>query len=68
MVEVDLSDLRGIMQKRKLKAKSCFKKSKKYWVVDYRIGLTFGSTELQAFVIWEENVSKRCLHLVHSLT
>jgi hypothetical protein len=55
-VEVDLSQLRSCMQRRKRKKRGCFEKSESHWVLKYNIAFTFGSTELKAFVVWEENV------------
>lgn len=58
MVEVDLSQMAGGLTKMKKKKASgrWFKKSKSHWLLTYRIAFTFGSTELKAFAIWEDQV------------
>jgi hypothetical protein len=57
-VEVNPSNMRSILQKKKQKGRGFFEKSKSHWVLNYKIAFRFGSTELKAFVVWEENV--RC--------
>jgi hypothetical protein len=44
-VEVDALSMRSILEPKST-----------YWVLDYDIAFTFGSTELKAYVVWEENV------------
>jgi hypothetical protein len=63
IVETNLSFLSHIMKKKKDKNRNCFQESKKYWTLDYSIGFTFGSTELRAFVIWDDKVRMRCATL-----
>ena len=60
-IEVDLSSMASILQKKKQKSRSCFGKSKAHWVLDYRIAFMFGATELKAFVVWEDKVRKHLL-------
>jgi hypothetical protein len=63
-IEIDLASLSRALQKRKIKRRSCFELSKSYWVLNYRIAISFGSTELKAFLVWEEGVK---VHSVQSV-
>ena len=65
-MEVDISSMRNILQKKKKPSRNCFEKSKSYWLLNYRIAFTFGSTELKAFVVWEDKVRIHCIHFMHS--
>jgi hypothetical protein len=51
-VKFDSSQMRGSLQKwnRTIGSRS------PYWVLKYRIAFRFGSTELKAYVVWDENV------------
>jgi hypothetical protein len=55
-IEIDLSYMKSVLQRKKKPSRSCFQKSESHWVLNYRIAFTFGSTELKAFVIWDEHV------------
>jgi hypothetical protein len=65
-IETDISFLRGILKKKTKPGRGCCDKDRSHWTLEYSIALTFGSTELKAFVIWEDKVRKYRLHFMPS--
>jgi hypothetical protein len=65
-IETDISFLRSILKKKTKPSRRCCEKDKSHWALEYSIALTFGSTELKAFVIWQDKVRKYCVHLLLS--
>jgi len=55
-IEVDLSQMSGSLQKIRKPSRDCFSKGKSHWLLTYRIAFSFGSTELKAFVLWDDKV------------
>jgi hypothetical protein len=48
-VRADLNGLRGLLVKR-------MGVQKYYWTLNYKVGIRFGGTELEAFIEWEKKV------------
>jgi len=49
-ISADLSGLSGALQES-------WGSDEKYWRLNYKIGIQFGGTELQAYLEWTEDVS-----------